>query len=72
MPTYLIHSIDFGVFHEKAVYQYAVNSLCPNNLVSGIQNASFLKQIKAAITAYTKDNKYFEIDNRLCKAMTIE
>jgi hypothetical protein len=31
MATYLIHSIDFGVFNEKAVYNYAVNVLCPNN-----------------------------------------
>lgn len=31
-----------------------------------------MKQIKAAITSYTKDNKYFEIDLNLCNSMTIE
>lgn len=72
MPTYLIHSIDFGKFNEKAVYQYAQNTLCSANEISGIENKSFLKQIKAGISAYTKDNKYWEVNLQLCKAMTIE
>ena len=72
MPRYLIHSIDFQKFHENAVYNFARNTLVGENLVSGIQNASFLTQIKASIASHIKDNKYFEIDNRLCKAMTIE
>jgi len=72
MPTYLIHSIDFGKFDNQAVYQYAQFNLCSTKEISGIENKSFLKQIKAAITSYTKDNKYFEIDLRICNSMTIE
>ena len=72
MPTYLIHSIDFGKFNSQAVYQYAQYNLCSAKEISGIENKSFLKQIKAAITSYTKDNKYFEIDLSICNSMTIE
>lgn len=72
MPTYLIHSIDFTKFNEVAVYQYALNVLVGNREVSGIQNPSFLKQLKASISKYKTDNKSFEISISLCNAMTIE
>ena len=72
MPVYLVHSIDFGKFDAISVYNYTVSNLVSQKLVSGIQNKSFLTQIKAAIAQRRKDNSYWENSIELCNAMTIE
>lgn len=67
MPTYLVHSVDFTKFKHKAVYKYAVDILCSNNKVAGIQNETFLMQIKAAVLLFRKKNDAsYEVMLSLC------
>lgn len=71
LPNYLVHSVDFTKFKSKAVYQYAVDVLCPHSEVSGIQNPTLMQQLKAAVVAHKKKGP-FEVSIALCQAMTIE
>ena len=57
MPLYMAHTIDFGLFHESAVMDFAEQAAA-NNQVGAIVNTTFLAQIKVAMAARKKANEY--------------
>ena len=71
MPSYLVHEVDFSKFTANAVYNFADN-LAQRNDIAGIQSSSFIAKLKKAIEQHQKDSEYYRIDQKLCKAMTIQ
>jgi hypothetical protein len=53
----MAHTIDFGLFHESAVMDFAEQAAA-NNQVGAIVNTTFLAQIKVAMAARKKANEY--------------
>lgn len=72
MPHYLAHTVDFSLFHEEAVMNFA-ESMAQYNQVAGIVNSTFLAQIKAAMVARKKKNEYCEsLSLELCNKLSLE